>query len=308
MRRMRSHTYLLAVLLVVTSTVVLVSSPASGGPLGSLIGNVVQPVLQGPGVIVYGLAPYDFEDSHRDLYSGKQLPGGGCEFPGRIQELQTGESLTEIEVAYDPNRCLSLVESGTLEREPEFLRTPDPEVNGLFAAPTALTRHQAYKWAWYDEPARWLLGCDVEEQFSDVCVLPPVNTVRTDIEWTPDGTCSVAPGTTAEADHTITMYEGTRWTVVTDKPETNPASSPGVVPCGEEVISRSVNRFRNAFFCRTISLGINPTPTETFYNPVEVRGDKDGTAHVPVPPHSKSGGCSSFLRFGHKGSNVTIPQ
>lgn len=107
----------------------------------------------------------------------------------------------------------------------------------LLAAPTALTRHHAYKWAWYDEPARWLFGCDVEEQFSDVCVLPPVNTVRTDIEWTPDGTCSVAPGTTAEADHRITMYEGTRWTVVTDEPETNPASSPGVVPCGEEVIT-----------------------------------------------------------------------
>jgi hypothetical protein len=276
-------------------------------------------MLVGPNVVEYGLAPYVLEDSHQYVVQGTALPGGGCHFKGE-HELAGGQSLTEIEVAYDPDTCRSLFEAGSLVSGHDFLQPQfdstltyeEGHAGGVSESPAetedlsmqgAGDRHRAYHWSWYDEPARWAFNCDVEDGFSDGCVLPPVNTVRNDIDWRPDGTCAVSPGTTGRMSYQITWLRATGWTVV----QNDWSHSPDPIPCDQDIFSRNNNHFNNGVFCQSLANAIpiiNPrvAPTDTYYQPNSVSGNQNGVATYRWSA-SKAGGCESFLRFARKGQN-----
>lgn len=241
-RRSRLATVLAIVFATILGTGYGTSGAAASEPL----------TLEGPDVITYGLAPYELEDSTRIIRQGERTPNGGCAFSGE-RSLAPGESITEIEIAYDPSTCRSLFEVGVLVGGAEGLddsedsdsatetASTSAESDGLFAV-AALGRFAAYQWSWFDEPARWIQGCDVE----DPCPpLPPVNTVRNGIEWSPDGACAVAPGTIGTMDFRITWLVLTGWQVVVN----DWTHSPDPIPCEDDIFSQNVNQFRNNAFC-----------------------------------------------------------
>lgn len=72
-----------------------------------------------------------------------------------------------------------------------------PQATFADVSAAAVGQQARYLWSWYDEPARWAANCDVEEGYFEGCYLPPVNFVRNTVEWTPDPSCTIAPGSTA---------------------------------------------------------------------------------------------------------------
>lgn len=226
--------------------------------------------LEGDEVITYGLAPYELENSTRMIRQGEQMADGSCAFSAETS-LEPGASITEIEIAFDPESCRSLYEVGILVGGAEGLdggagaesatesATATFESADLSAA--AIGRFAAYQWSWLDEPVRWIRGCDVE----DPCPpLAPVNTVRNGIDWSPDGACAVAPGTIGWMDYRITWLALTGWVVVRDEW----THSPDPIPCDLDIFSQNVNHFENRVFCATITQ--NPFfrffPTNAYYD------------------------------------------
>lgn len=307
--RRRTRVVLIALTAMLLAGVMTVPSGAS------VVNEVVD--LVGPAVTKYDLAPYVFENSSRIIRVGARTPDGGCAFSGE-KRLQSGESITEIEIAYDPLTCRSLVETGKLISGDESLaaaaNSEDAVSQSFTTAPagqesepggggSVLPTQEAFMWSWYDEPARWVFDCDVEETPNGVrCLLPPVNFVRNGIEWTPDGVCARSPGTTAESTSRIFAYQGTFWSAALNQF----TRSPNPLPCGQDVFSQNVNRFENRFFCNTLrSIGLPLTQfgtTRTFYEPNRVEGDENGTAFFRWNLR-KSGPCSALLRAGAKFDN-----
>lgn len=56
---------------------------------------------------ITALRPIVLENSTRSIRAGERLPDGSCLFTGDGQ-LLPGQSLTDIEVAFDPDTCRSL--------------------------------------------------------------------------------------------------------------------------------------------------------------------------------------------------------
>lgn len=287
------------------AALVFLAQPVGGPPQAAAVAEpgIEEVALEGPGVVYYGLGPYELAQSTQLIRQGKRMADGGCLFVSETT-LRPNEARTEIEVAFDPATCRSLVEIGTLVSGNDFLEnnwagqeeasaseeTTSSLPSDLLATAALRPRQFASEWSWYDEPARWAVSCDVEETVRDGCVLPPVNSVYNSIEWQPDGVCAVAPGTLSRADSEIRWLDRTGWNVIRN--DWTRSSDP--VPCEQDVFSRNVNQFQNTRFCFST--------TNTWYEPNEVRGDKNGNATFQRVAR-KGGFCSSLLRFGHKESN-----
>jgi hypothetical protein len=290
---------------VLAAILVFLTQPVSGPPQAAAATQpgVEEVFLEGPEVVYYGIAPYELAESTQLIRQGERSADGGCLFISETT-LRPNESRTEIEVAFDPATCRSLVEVGTLVSGDDFLThnwagqektlasdgTLSSSPPELLTAAALRPRQFASEWSWYDEPARWAASCDVEETAGDGCLLPPVNSVYNGIEWQPDGVCAVAPGTIGRVDYEIRWLSGTGWNVIRD----DWTHSPDPIPCEQDIFSRNINQFQNTEFCFTT--------TNTWYEPNEVRGDKNGNATFQRVAR-KGGFCSSLLRFGHKERN-----
>lgn len=164
----------------------------------------------------------------------------------------------------------------------------------------AAPRKRAYTWAWYDEPARWVAEQDVEDEG----VLPPVNWVRTDVTWEPDGTCAVAAGAYGATDLYDYHFSGSGWSRVSrDWQHSLQGGTTSV--CPGPIHSRGFLHYRNVPFC--LGLGALPFvppdprgPTNTYYEPTAVEGYKDGTARYYWQATRKAGGCQELLRMAHR--------
>lgn len=287
--------------------VVLVVIASVGAMTTGTAGAAERVTLSGPEVVDYGLAGYEFEDSTRHIVEGTP-DSGGCRFTGE-GTLQPGESVTQVEIAYDPATCRSLVERGTLvgDGPPEgSVRDGAQARSEAGGAPTdglsaqsVLGRFRAYQWSWYDEPARWVQGCDVEDSCGP---LPPVNTVKNSVEWVPDGSCAVAPGYTGWNEYEITWLTLTGWEV--KRNDWNHAPDP--IPCEQDIYSENYNHFQNRAFCTAVGGVLGAIfETNTYYEPNHVHGDRNGVAYYRWSAR-KSGLCSALLRFNQKQQNVRI--
>ncbi len=84
------------------------TSPGDGSL--SVTDSDQESTLEGPNVIKYDHL-YVLADSRIFIRQGTRLPGGGCEFATETI-LAPGESITELEIAFDPDTCRSLNEAG----------------------------------------------------------------------------------------------------------------------------------------------------------------------------------------------------
>lgn len=271
--------------------------------------NEGEVTLSGPNIVCYGQT-YDLVDATREIRQGAPIQEG-CSFRGP----SPAAGAVQIEIVYDPDTCRQIVEIGTpaSEADFEFGASPTEEsssasgealgegVGDVGLAAVALQRKWRYAWSWYDEPARWAFGCDVEEGFADGCILPPVNRVYNYIDSVPDGSCVTAPGTTGWWERELTWLVATGWFIAEQSHETPPE----LITCPEDQLRNASNvHFKNATFCAAI-LGLPPAlfgellATHTRYEPNAVDIHADGTRHV-TQVLSKSGGCNQLLREGRK--------
>lgn len=272
------------------------------------------PDLTGPNVIRY-------QDSNgtaaREVVTGRRT-ATGCAF-SRPATLRPGQSESIVELAYDPDTCRSLVavRSGAAVATPVTgsagSATQSGTIAGAAAAPgsmgieSAFGRFRAYQWSWFDEPARWVRNCDVEDSCGP---LPPVNTVKNTVEWTPDGSCAIAPGTSGWAESNVTWFTTTGWEMLRND-FTYPASP---VPCNVDAYSQNVNHFQNQEFCAVVGgifggilggiLGY-VAETDTYYEPNRVRGDENASAFFNVS-WRKDGLCNQLLQFNDKYQSIQI--
>jgi hypothetical protein len=281
-----------------------------------------------------GYRPVDLANSRRELQQGTELPTGGCRFQSSI-ELQPGSApITHVELAFDPDSCQRLVEIG-VEANPRPITSREGAqsdqsggpVEGIGAAAVAGTINcsrtvlpggwgndpfvpgavysgnscRAFMDSWYDEPARWAFGRGTYDD------LPPVNEQLNFVEWTPDGTCAVATGTTGWVGYWQQWLTLTGWY----RPSNDWSQSPDPIPCDQPIRSNSDVHFRNRAFCKFVAehlLGpaTGPIvgaffPTDVRYQPNYIAGRSDGTV-LAFSTIDKSGPCSSLLREGKRSS------
>ena len=294
-----------------------VASLVALGALGVPAGHATSRIdLTGPNVVRYGSSTV--VAGTREIVAGSRTSTGGCAFT-RATSLRPGESASVVELAYDPDTCRSLVAVAQDDALPapadgtEGTTSAEATAGSAAGAPetvsalAAFGRFRAYEWSWFDEPVRWLQGCDVE----DPCPpLPPVNTVKNTIEWTPDGSCAVAPGTTGRAESATTWFTTTGW----ESLRNDFTHSPDPIPCHIDMYSNNVNHFQNQEFCAVVGgvfggilggiLGF-VAETDTYYEPNRVRGDENATAFFTVS-WRKDGLCNSLLQFKNKTQSIRI--
>ena len=85
---------------------------ASDRPLTGACGEPGAPKLEGPHVIVYG--SLDFAESTCELVQGAPVEDGCSSTGGGTSGPHDTGPVTSVEVAYDPDTCRSLVETGRL--------------------------------------------------------------------------------------------------------------------------------------------------------------------------------------------------
>ena len=236
--------------------------------------------LDGPNVIVYE-HPEVLENATRFIRQGDFLAGGGCSFSGSVV-LAPGEKVTELELAFDPDACQSLVESGTLvSRGAPVDRsryTIDCEVRDTTAAPAAPTAsfsaasvgQSAYIHSWYADPP----GLHV-------------NDVTNTIQWAPDGACAWPAGTTAYFGRTFEYLWQTGWSL-------NSYNWSYGAGC-DKVYNEATVHYVNNIFCLLMV-------TNTYYEPNRVEGLPSGQAAFRWS-NRKDGTCSFMLSinrtYGH---------
>lgn len=256
------------------------------------------------------------------LLNGERLSDGSCRITheGRIP---ANEEMAAIEVAYDPGTCRSLVEIGTWKGDDELItgegnrgktdrehaeQSADARATGRRVRSAASTRKRAYTWAWYDDPLRW-----TEEDVEDEGVIPPVNWVRTDVTWEPDGTCVVPTGAYGATDLYDYYLSETGWSRVSRR-WGQPLQQGASGYCGGPIYSKGFLHYRNVPFCVALTAPLpylppDPRgPTNTYYEPTAVEGYKDGTARFYWQATRKEGGCNELLRMGKRfGYTTTGP-
>ncbi len=86
--------------------------PTATGRVEITPAHSVAATLNGPNVITYEHQEV-LTNTARAVRQGARLATGGCKFSGQAI-LAPGTTVTELELAFDPDTCQSLVESGTL--------------------------------------------------------------------------------------------------------------------------------------------------------------------------------------------------
>lgn len=299
--------------------------------LGAESAGATEATLEGPNVIHYG-QPYELHSTDRFIAKGEQLPGGGCQW--KRSEAIEHRDVAEIEIAYDPTTCESLFVRGTWADENASLtgKAETAERSGAASSsasssalatggnaasaigggstpprfdpipPGSNPRYlSAYAWTWYDEPARWAFGLDIEDAVPLPLVgsVPPVNSFRNWIEWWPNGDCTVPVGYLGWFRFEGNWLSESGWKLEYHDWYHTPEL---MESCSQPVYSRSYAGFVNNFFCNTLGDLLIPfTPfdlsTRTVYSPNGVEGYRDGTARW-TSLTAKRGYCTNFLRLG----------
>lgn len=295
----------------------LASPPAMAGDDGGA------PMLEGPNVIDYEHAtldgknlyePVELTDSVRFIRQGRPGAGGGCEFAN--SGVAVGAGALEVEMAYDPDTCRSLIEAGTpVNAEPPASEDDVDSISANDAMPSGtsgdlrIASHATW-WAratqQFDEPARWVLN----EGVDDAGVLPPVTRATNYVQWTPDGTCAIAPGTTGFMGYEHSWYAFTGWELTAHTWNRTPDGA-----CRTVIYSESWLDFRNNEFCAylaaTLLGGLGPIwdiiidDTFTKYEPNHIGGNADGTYNIKMVA-SKGGGCHELLRWKNKHERIQV--
>ncbi len=175
--------------------------------------------------------------STKALRQGKRLDGGGCSF-SRSFNLRKGETITEIELAFDPETCRSVV--AVQSTGESFTSTLGLRTAGV-PAPDVATLH-----SWWADP----VGLHV-------------NDMTNVVGWNGDGTCAAPPWSAPFEDFDYDLLEQTGWYLGFHLWD-HGANCDGVV-------SQSDARFINDTFCATLQ-------TNTYYQPNFVEGLPDGSA------------------------------
>lgn len=219
--------------------------------------------LEGPNVIEYKHMIV-LADTKQFIREGVRLSDGGCKFIGNAT-LQKGESKTELELAYDPDTCRSLVEIGTLISD-EFVHSPDQieteakvisktpgsdvvvtEMLGSDEVQAASAASKAILHSWYEDP----VGIDL-------------NNVENSVEWHPDGSCAWPSGEWAIVTVSLSWFPYSGWYKVSD-------SHVATFSCGGVSIETTAH-FRNDVFC------VLSDDTFADYEPNKVTGLPNGNA------------------------------
>lgn len=164
-----------------------------------------------------------------------------------------------------------------------------PPVTGQ-SSPTALQaagRRLAYSETWFHDPVPFF-------QFR-------VNGVRNEVEWTPGGSCTMAPGTIGWMRYRLDWLALTGWYLESHRWD----NSGDIVDCGESILSRSTAHFQNDAFCTDPGPPPFVQSTHTWYEPNAVEGFGDGSARVTWSVR-KEGVCSVLINAAHTEGNVGI--
>ena len=234
-----------------------------------------EPTLSGPHVVKYQHHAV-LADSKKFIRQGTPLSSGGCQFSSQTI-LKPGESVTELELVFDPDTCRSLVQSGKLVGEyreyfpPGQIQTKiDSKTHRAPGAPvssdTTPSDPTASLHSWYSDP----IGLHV-------------NDVTNIVAWSPNGTCAFPDGTIADTSQQLQWLTTTGW-------QLGPNTWSNGASCAS-VFSTSNAQFINNVFCALMT-------TNTYYQPNSVTGLPDGTASFNWVL-TKDGTCSFLLSANH---------
>lgn len=204
------------------------------------------------------------------VLQGVRLPGGGCQFSGQMTLGPEQNSVTELELAFDPDTCRSLIERGILVTSGDMTNLEETATsNGSTSVATSGPSASSTLGTWRATFHSW---------FED----PPgihVNDVINIVEWSPDGVCALPPGTTANVSFDLRWLTTTGWSLASHTWDRG----------GDclRVWSGSTAQFTNGVFC----LGFD---THTWYEPNYVEGRADSSAGT-VWSVRKEGFCAFLL-------------
>jgi hypothetical protein len=234
-----------------------------------------EPILEGPRVVKYQHHVV-LSASKKFIRQGVALSSGGCQFSSQTN-LKPGESVTELELAFDPDTCRSLVQSGRLVGEYQEYFPPGqietkfdskvhlaPDIAGSPASPP--NDPTASLHSWYSDP----IGLHV-------------NDVTNTVGWAPNGTCAFPDGTIATTTQELQWLTTTGW-------QLGPNTWSNGASCAN-VFSTSNAQFINNVFCVMMT-------TNTYYQPNSVTGLPNGTANFNWVL-TKDGTCSFLLSANH---------
>jgi hypothetical protein len=224
-------------------------------------------------------------DTTRFVVQGKKNDHG-CTFAAVVNIPSRSGRLAVNELAYDPEKCLSLLERGTptahdtgqrgdksLEGSGVGGKTGSANVGTQSVAPpcTAFSG-----WCWYIGFHSW---------FEDPIAIH-VNDVTNDISWPQDSTtCALPAGTSFGWGYRYQWYTPTGWTL-----EEHNETSPG--DCNS-VRSSSYAHFLNTPFCP------DNTWTNVYYDRNTIIGYPGGFAQGQIG-WDKNGACNGLLSYHYE--------
>lgn len=200
----------------------------------------------------------------------------GCEFSSQTI-LKPGESVTELELAFDSDTCRSLIQSGKLVGEYREYFPP-----GQIETKSASQTFGGSATAVPSDSTSSDPTASIHSWFSDPIGLH-VNDVTNTVVWSPDGTCALPDGTVATTSANYQWLGATGW-------QLGPNTWDRGASC-TSVFSTSNVQFINNVFCALMT-------TNTYYQPNSVTGLPDGTASFNVV-QTKDGTCSFLLSANH---------
>lgn len=271
---------------------ILVGPQSQAAPSGEAVSQ-----FDGPNIVWY---EQPAAESRNELIvrDGTGLGEEACAFSG-TRELNPGESVREIEIAFDPAGCDSLVRveknpsprptlpSGSIAAREQLMPSSElGDLEDLLPAPPMTPgvqlRKEATTYTYLDEPARWAFGVHPYEDG----ILPSVNTARSYVQWNIHTGC-IPPG--AVVGFEITWLDQSGWERVSHEWRQG-------YNCAE-VWSEIFAHFRNRPFCKVATRNPAQPDTEAMHWPNGVSGKRNGTSS-----HGwylvKTGGCSDWLRWG----------
>lgn len=265
-------------------------------------------------------------NSHRELLQGTAL-GDSCTFNGL---LDGSTNLTVQELAYDPSRCLSLVEIGTpttgLPISPPEAAAAEPAswtVDGDPIPSIPATLETDPDWspdaADYTESTGSIptdASPEIVGTVGDPLALidsaqkrpvhhvlnghswlqdPPgihVNDVTATIDYFSLPNCATAPGTWVT--HTVqwVWFKTTGWQLK-EHPWAHSANCSGVTTTATKA------HFHNRLFCAAVSPILAFFPTEVYHQPTSITGYWNGTYSGSFY-YTKSGPCSYLLNYHYE--------
>ncbi len=246
-------------------------------PSGAGAQTAGPPTLSGPGVVHYHPTEVLINRTYQ-VYQGSQLPGGGCTFHGSATVMPGQPQVTQVELAYDPTRCRSVLESGNLvagstgQSGARSASGAHQATNGPVSAQTAGNAdNYAYLHSWFHDPP----GIHVADATNYVY-------------WYPNGSCAWPPGTTATVGYKYQWFTATGWYLAGSN-WTYGFSCSGIY-------SQSYAHMQNRAFCAAISPILYFFPTDVYFNNNYVDGLANGGYSVAWT-WSKSGPCSPLLSY-----------